>query len=244
MSGLTIRQVPAARGAAWIAGGWQLFASSWGQWVLFFLVLALLNVVVGALPRLTVGGFGLALGQLATSFLTPVFLGGLYLAARDQQEAGNKPKVGDLFQGFSGNPELLIWGGIGLILSLLGSLTAFIVAGPAPVLNLNDPAVLEQYLLYTQSSLPVALIFGLITGLAYWFGIPASALDKVPALSALAFSYRAGFYNVGALLLYGVLAALILLVGILALGLGLLVALPLGLLANYSAYRDVAGLTS
>jgi len=30
----------------------------------------------------------------------------------------------------------------------------------------------------------------------------------------------------------------------LALGLGLLVALPLGLLANYSAYRDVAGLTS
>lgn len=241
MSGLTIRQVPAARGAAWIAEGWRLFASSWGQWVLIFLVLALLNLALGALPRLTVGGFGLSLGQLATSFLTPIFLAGLYLAARDQQELGQKPNVGDLWRGFSGNQELLVWGGIGLALSFLGSFTVFIVAGPAPTLNLNDPLALEQYLLYTQQVLPVTLIFGLITGLAYWFGIPASALDRVPALSAFAFSYRAGFYNILALLLYGILAALILFAGMLALVIGLLVALPLGLLANYCAYRDIAG---
>lgn len=241
MSSPKIRQVPAARGAAWIAAGWRLFAGAWGQWVLVFLVLALLSLAVGALPRLMIGGFGLSLGQLATSFLTPVFLGGLFLAARDQEELSRKPKVADLFRGFSGNPELLLWGGIGLILSLLGSLTVFVVAGPAPDLNLNDPVALEQYLFYTLHVLPVILIFGLITGLAYWFGIPASALDRVPALSALAFSYRAGFYNLGALLLYGILAASIFVAGILALGVGLLVALPLGLLANYSAYRDVAG---
>lgn len=240
MNKLVIRQVPAKQGAAWIGSGYNLFAQSWGQWILIFLVMAVFYLATAILPTVKIGAFPLSLAQLASGFLGPVFLGGLYLAAREQERSG-KPQLADLFRGFSGHPELLVWGGIGVILSFLSSLTAFAVAGPAPALDLNDPAAFEQSLLYLQQSLLVNLIFALVTGLAYWFGIPASALDKVPALRAWGLSYRASAYNLGALLVYGLLGALIFLAGLLALGLGLLVALPIGLLANYRAYSEVVG---
>jgi hypothetical protein len=236
MQQLVIRKVPASRATAWLKEGWALFVQAWGAWVVVDLILGLMCIVGGIVP---------IVGPLAITFLAPFMFGGLYQAAREQEQTGRKPEVGDLFRIFSSPHKaiFMVWGGVSVGLTTI-SLVVSLVSG---LLN----AYLQQHGAGVGSSVVLLLLLvffltiflvTLVWAVAQWWGFPASALVGMPFRDAAVFSLRLTMANIVPLLVYGVLACVVLLAGAVALVVGLLVALPVVTLATYRAFCEMTGL--
>ena len=75
--------------------------------------------------------------------------------------------------------------------------------------------------------------------MAYWFAPALVALDDLTAFSAMKLSFFGCMKNVLSFLVYGILGLVLLLIGVIPLGLGLLVVLPVLTASIYVAYRDI-----
>lgn len=235
---ITIRIVPVARAAAWLAQGWRLFANAWGLWLLISLVWLVLLTAITYLPSVPLGNFDLPLGDLVSGAFEAIAIGGLYLAIRDQVQSGRRLRVSDLFRAFSGHPQIALWGVAYLLLALVASLVAFAVFGPAPVVIPDDPDSLAQDFAYSVQLLAVTGIISLVLTPLYWLGLPLSALKGVPIWDAMVLSWQASFVNPGAFLLYCLYVLVLFVVGLVTL-VGFLIALPLLLLATYCAFSEL-----
>ena len=67
------RTVAGARGWNWIADGWGFFRRQPGIWIGITVIAAVIFIVLAFIPLL---------GTLATSVLTPVFVGGIVIGCR------------------------------------------------------------------------------------------------------------------------------------------------------------------
>ena len=228
------RAVPIGRGWGWIADGFGHFKKSPGAWIGALIVWFILIMVLSFIPLI---------GQIALMLIAYVLLAGFMIGCRAQSN-GEAFQVGHLFAGFSGPLGKLI------ILSIISGVVSmgimFVAMGPLylemmkggmePSAELNaavmDPAKFWIPML-------VGMLFLVPWFMAIWFAPALIALDDVSVFKALKLSFVGCLKNILPFLLYGLMAAILYVLGAIPLLLGLLVVGPTLLASIYVAYQDI-----
>ncbi len=228
-----MRKVPAAAAMAWLRFGLDMLRRYPGA----FLGMGVVVVILGQIPLA---------GTLIALLLGPSLTAGVAYAAREA-DAGRTPRLGQLFEAFTGDKPLgslvaLCLPTIGLIVALI-LLLVFVLLGATG----GDPQQLqamtatpEALLAVLRGHLGVLLLLVLIAAvlqtMLVFFAVPRVMFDRRGAFGAMADSVRASTRNAGALLsLVFVLFAL----GIVAAAVvAVLVYLPLALLHVAGAWAQ------
>lgn len=240
------RSLPAGRGWGWIADGWALFKARPWTWIgvllLFYLILILLSLVP-------------SVGGLAVTLVQPILTAGLMIGAH-AQHTGGRLEVGHLFAGFQAHTGRLALLGLAYLLLAIG-IGVVTVLGLLLVLQLTGAPGLEQQLIFLEDPGPIqlptqvpmeplllipvliALLMGVTVAMAMLFAPALIALNAVPVVRALKLSLQGCLRNVLPFLVFGLAALGLLLLGSLPMMLGLLVVVPVLVIALYMAYRDI-----
>lgn len=196
------RIVASANGARWLAEGWRLFRVAPLGWLALVFAYLLLTNLVMLVPLVGVAAF---------LVLYPAFSVGLMAAARAASRRAPL-QLGLLFDGFrQGVRAQLVLGAI----YLAGSIVIFgaaLLADQEDVLRAvlsgrHKPDALEPGDLLP----PLAVLAGLYAPvlMMFWFAPPLAAWHALGAVKALFFSFVACLMNWRALLVYGVVTALV-----------------------------------
>ena len=218
--------MPWRRAFAWYEDAMRLVKRGPAVWALLALATLATEIALQALP-----GVGLALGRI----LGPLVACGLLFAAASA-DAGEPPRAAHALAAFRAGA---------------GAMLAIIVAGALTFAAEAFAAwwIAEVDLLAADAStgeLTLAAIAGI-----YAIGILASPpLTFVPFLvlfgdaapgRAFAASFTGFALNVAPLCVYAALSLVLLFFGLLTMGIGLLLALPLWAASSYAAWKDVFG---
>jgi hypothetical protein len=244
------RRVASGRGWTWLREAFDLFKQAPGTWIVIVLIYLVIDIVGSMLPG----------GSLLTTLLGQVFGGGLMLACA-AADSGQKPKIGQLFAGFSGGrfgPLLLLailYMGAMLILAVFGLLLALAFSAlplsEIRAMDLTAPdAVIEQLMPQLLSNLPLILVV-LILVLLYiplvmglWLAPALIVLRGQQPIAAFKLSLRACVINAVPFLVYGAFGLLLTIAASIPLLLGWLVAAPVFFISIYTSYRDIFPLES
>lgn len=234
-------RVDAGRGAGWISEGWALFKLAPLLWIVAMIIIFAVSFLIGLLPFL---------GSIANFLLGPVFMVGM-LAFAHGLASGEEADVGKLFIGFREKTGPLVTLGalylgmlilvgivaVGVLLATVG-LGAFSLADPEQVVSslIAGGAVLGVLLALLVFLALVALVFS-----AYWYAPALVFYAGLSPVEALKESFAATWRNWLPLLVYGILCVLVMLLGTLALLVGLIVAMPVLTASYYASFRDVFG---
>lgn len=231
-----MRRVPAAHGWYWIAQAFGLFRRNALNWAMLNLALLLIALGLGLVP---------VIGAYTLYLLTPLFLGGMMAACRDQ-EAGREVEMTHLFRGFRQNATHLITvGGVYLVGQVVIAGTVLSIGGAdlEEALRAAAEGTAVQFTPAAEDRILLAVLVGsaLFVPLAMgvWFAPPLVMLDNVPAVRAMQLSMRACLLNLLPFLFYGVIMFGFLMVAMAPLFAGLVVWVPLAVISGYTSYRDV-----
>lgn len=222
--------VPAGHGWEWWRSGFAIFRASPWMWLLVLIVLiGLLFVATGIVTALALsmmrsspaglivvfGLFGLAL-----SIVYPIFSGGLMLGARAVDE-GEGLGVGHVFAGFGHSGGRLATVGLAMLAgNFLIQVLVTVLFGAwlrTGAMSANPAMMMQQgvliFLVYLALTLPLAM--------GFWFAPALVVFNDSPALDAIRSSFLGCLKNVVPFLIYGLVA----------LGIGIVIALLLGIIA-------------
>lgn len=226
------RRVSAGAPAQWLSTGWAMFKEAPGPWVGMVVVYMLISLGVGMIP---------VIGLLGT-LLGPILVAGLTMAA-DGQSRGQRPELGNLFDGFKRNAGslamvgvlyLCVFLGFALLagVGLVGMFGAAMAGGGGDgmgAMAIGGGLVFGALLV---------LLIGPLSFSTMW--APALvALHDIPALQALKMSLSAGLRNWVALLVVMLWGFVLLIPVLLTFGLAGLVVGPVAIIALWAAYRDI-----
>jgi uncharacterized membrane protein len=226
-------------GLKWIGEAFRLFGKAPGIWILIALVFFALSIAMAFVP---------VLGNLASTLLMPVFIGGIMLGCR-ALDAGEDLRIGHLFEAFSVNTGQLVLVGlfmlIGYVLAIIGLVViAIVMVGPDILSNLGDGDAMEAWFL-ERGLLKILLIAAIGLALciplamAYWFAPLLVVLRNLEPLAAMRQSFSACIRNVVPFLLYGIALLVLAIVAVIPIGLGLLVLAPVVYASIYTSYKDI-----
>jgi hypothetical protein len=212
------RIVETRRGARWLSDGWRLFRAAPLGWIAVAFAYGLIMMLMSAVPLIGTAGF---------LVLYPALTVGLMAAARAASRRA-PVEIGMLFDGFRhGLRAQIVLGAIYLACSMV------VFAG---TLLADDDQVLRAVLSGRHTDelqmgdlvAPLGVMAALYTPMLmmFWFAPPLAAWHAVGAVKALFFSFIACMMNWRALLLYGLVTMLAVIV--LAFGLFVAVALASG----------------
>jgi hypothetical protein len=209
------RTVAAGRGLQWAREGLELFAASPAVWIGITILFLLMAVVLSIIP----------FAGMLWSVVVPIHAGGLMLGCRALRQ-GQPLEVRYLFNGFEA-PRLQPLALVGA-LYLAGSVNVMLPIILLAVVGSLGSAFIVGTTRASVAALAVAVVIGLlivllvlaaimVLSLALWFAPALVVFDEVPALEALKASLRAGWMNIGAFTVYGLVM----------IGVGLIAAAPL-----------------
>lgn len=240
--GVPAAKVDAGRGANWIGEGWTLFKVAPSMWILALLILAGIEILLGLIP---------ILGNIASTLIGPIFIVGILTFAHGIAQ-GEEADVGKLFVGFKEKLGTLIAVAalyivmiVGVI--VVGAIVTLPLLGGANLFNAASPEQAMQALMEGVGVAGVLIamlaIFALTVPVvaAYWFAPGLVFYADMGAVAAMKQSFSACLRNWLPFLVYGILASLVILLGALALVIGLFVALPVLMASYYVMFRDLFG---
>jgi uncharacterized membrane protein len=234
---MKIRSVAPGRGWQWIAEAFQLFRKNPLIWVVLNLALMLIGVGLSVLP---------VIGAYVLYLLTPMFLGGIMVAAKDL-EAGQDIEIAHLFRGFRHNTAHLVTvGGVYLVGQVVISGVMLTVGGPefqeavkAGIGALDVSALTPEGARRVLQAMLAGTVLFVPLAMAVWFAPTLVILDDQPGYQALWTSLLACLRNALPLLIYSIVSSVLLLFAVIPFGLGLILWIPVMLLTIYTSYRDV-----
>lgn len=240
--GATAARVDAGRGVSWISEGWSLFKAAPLMWVVALLILFGLQAVLGMIP---------VLGSIASIFMGPIFMVGV-LAFAHGIASGEEADLGRLFVGFKDRLGTLIAVAALYLVMILGVIVLAVVAmkvllGGTALFSAADPGQAFQSILASGGAVAMLLMVLVMVALmmlvaaAYWYAPGLVFFADLGAGDAMKESFRACLSNWLPFLVYGIMGFLVLLLGTLALVIGLLVALPVLMASYYASFRDLFG---
>lgn len=206
-----------------------------------------LYVGVGLLTILLIGCI-----PIVNLFLIGPVLGGFYyFVLRDMD--GEPVEFGMMFKGFEKFVPLMVIGLIqaipGIIFEIFRFTTnmaqIFTMRGAgngrgdffqAPPPNVGLAEGLSLLVIIVAL---VFIVFSIFWGIAFFFAIPAAMEHNLGPIEAIKLSASAGFSNAGGIILLYILSFLVALLGLIALCVGIFVAIPVIYAANAVAYRHV-----
>ncbi|MCP4992803.1 MAG: hypothetical protein GY934_03305 [Gammaproteobacteria bacterium] len=228
--------VPMGHGWQWLSTGFGLFKKNPWAWIGAMVVWMVISILLGMIP----------LVSLLLSLFSGVVMGGFMLGAQEQDDGGDF-RVGHLFAGFSNHFGGLLLVGVlylvGIIVIAAG--IGITVGGSFMMMGAGmenpDPAAMEAMMMGPTVIMAILVGFLLFMPvlMAYWFAPALVALEGVSAISAMGMSFKACLKNVLPFLLYGIIALVLLIVGMIPVGLGLLVVGPMVTASIYAGYRDI-----
>jgi hypothetical protein len=236
---LPMRVLPIQDGFVWWLEAFNMFKLDPWRWlgaVLVFLVLCALTLLLREL------------GVIVQHVLQTVLLGGLMLGCR-QVDAGGRFQIGSLFWAFRGrNFKNLV---VMALVIIFGFVLFFLIIGIS-FSTLNLTFSISHVLTLTDSeNLPLIVLMLLITTLAvsavgmfYWFAPGLIVFYGVGPIDAMRLSFVASLKNMGPMLTFGIVAVLLLFVGIFTLGFGYLIIGPVAFITLYTTTRAVFGVGS
>lgn len=226
--------VPGAAGAQWIRGAWALYRRAPLQWIFVMTVWLVISV-----------GVPLFLPWVAAAaiLLQPAFFAGLMIACKATEEGG-MPAARHIFAAFRVNARALVTAGFVVAIGELLIVILLDALGfPRMTLTPDSQSIdLETFRVALDDKLWVVALGMALLALwkgMLWFVAPLLAFRRMSAGHAIRWSLYAFLSNFGALLVYGVLIAAIYFIALLPDGAGLLIALPLLAISNYTGYRAV-----
>jgi len=221
-----IASVPASRALVWYGDAMRL----WKRGPVTLSMLAVLTVLAQVAFELVPDA-----GPLASKIVVPlVACGMLYGAAA--ADAGARPRLAHVFSAFRASAAA-----IGAIVVSSGItfaaewFAADALAGVDLLRPTSTPADID--------SLSVLAIYaaGILVSLPMSFVPLAALFDDAGFVRSFAVSVAAFARNPGAFVVYGAIAFALLAVGLLTMGIGLVIALPLIACATFVAWRDLCG---
>lgn len=218
---------PIGAGWRWIKEGFNMFKQGGPLgWILLSLVFMILAIVLSIIPFI---------GSLAMALLGPVFLGGIMLGAREVDNGG-QIKVGNLFDGFSKNTgQLVMVGVLYFVLLIVAVIPGGVLIGFGTAMAAETG---EMGLLPILGGLVMAALIIPVV-MAYWFAPALVALHDKTAWDAMKLSFKGCLKNILPFLWYGIISMVLYIVGIIPLGLGLFVVVPVLMASMYTAYRGI-----
>lgn len=241
--GLPAATVDAGRGTAWISEGWSLFKAAPLMWIVAMLVLFGIQMLLGIVP---------VLGGIASLLIGPMFMVGVLAFAHAIAQAG-QADLGNLFVGFKDKVGSLAMVAVLYFALIMAVIVIFVIAavvvlGGSQLLSAANPeAVLGQVMAGAGGLAFLAvllLMFGLLVlvAAAYWYAPGLVFYANMGAWDAMKASFSACLRNWLPFLVYGILALLVMLGGMVALVIGFfLVSLPVLMASYYSSFRDIFG---
>ncbi|MGQ0578975.1 MAG: BPSS1780 family membrane protein [Betaproteobacteria bacterium] len=234
---MTIRSVAPGRGWQWIVAAFQLFRKNPLIWLVLNMALMLIGLALSLLP---------VIGAYVLYLLTPVFLGGIMTAAKDQ-DGGQDIEIAHLFRGFRHNAAHLVTvGGVYLVGQVVISGVMLTLGGPefqdavaAGIGALDAPALTPEGARRVLQAMLVGTVLFVPLAMAVWFAPALVILGDEPGFQALWTSLLACLRNVLPMLLYSIVSSVLLVFAVIPFGLGLIVWIPVMLLTIYTSYRDV-----
>lgn len=216
-------------GFNWFTDAIALLRENFLMWVGIGLAFLL---IISALSAIPVIGF-------IFSLMTPIFIGGI-MQGSAAQERGEELKFEHLFAGFKTHLQPLI------VLSLLYVVGIIMVFIPSVVISLLFFAS-KSILNFNSLSLGMivaivlpALLLMIALTFAMWCAPALIVLHDLSAISAMKKSFKGCMANLMPMLVYFLVSGICVLLCItLTLGIGVLVAFPVLMLASYTSYRDV-----
>ncbi len=208
-----------------VSKGWEIVKPNY----LMFVAVALLLVILGCIP-------------VVSWFLVGPLFVGVY-AALLKQYRGENADFGMIFSGFSKFFPAFVIGILFLLPSIILN-TYRLGMNAVQLLAIFNPNEL------TAGAATIFWIFGILLNLfvfigsilcwiTFCFGLPLLAEHDLSIMDTIKLSARAGWANVGGLILLILVVGLMLIVGILALCIGIFFVLPIVYAAITVAYRQV-----
>ena len=235
--------VPSGHGTAWWTEGWRLFVAAPGPWIAITVIFLVLFVMIALIP---------IIGSIATTLLTPVFAGGVFVGCRSL-DRGGALTVGHLFASFSDRlgPLIIVGviyliGSFVIVLVVIACLIATVGIGGFSALMSGDPFQ-ASWTLLTSVGLGalLALLFGMLLGLpllmAYWYAPALVVFRNDEPLAAMKTSFTACLVNMLPMLVYSLLGLVFAIAATIPFGLGWLVLGPVFAASVYASYKDIFG---
>ncbi|MET0066256.1 MAG: BPSS1780 family membrane protein [Candidatus Thiodiazotropha sp.] len=230
------RSVSLGRPFAWIAGGWGHFKESPLAWILSLVIWLGLNIGVSLIPLA---------GAIAVNLIAPTLIAGFMIGCREQEEGGQF-SVSHLFAGFSQNTGQTILIGLFYMITMLVLTFAMVavIFGNMSAGMMTEPGDVEAMsgMMFTTSTfvgLGIAFVIFILVFFAYLFAPALAGLESLSAWESMKLSFVGSVKNILPLILYGILAMLLMMLGSLPVGLGLLVVIPVLIGAMYTAFKDI-----
>lgn len=202
MAAPVFRTVPPSTGAAWARRGLDTLAAAPATWLGIVLLFILVGIVLSVIP----------FAGMLWSVVIPIHVGGLMMGCRALDQ-GQPLEVRHLFNGFEA-PRLQPLALVGALylagtLILILPLILIVVAGTLLSAATVGAAGVGAVGSLVGVGVVVAIVFlltmagGIVLSLALWFAPALVVFDEVQALDALKLSLRAGWANIGAFVVYG-----------------------------------------
>lgn len=234
--------LPAGQGVSWIGEGWNIFKAAPGMWIVALLIWLGIQIVLSLIP---------ILGSLASLLLGPSFAVGL-LAFAHGISVHEKADLGNLFAGFKDRLGALVilallYFVLVLAVLIVGGVLAFLLLGGAALTSASENS--EQLLatILSGGGLPFLLLMAVVFSLivlvimAYMYAPALVFFANQSAGDAMKQSFSACLRNWLPILVFGLLAIVMAIVGALPFGLGLLIVLPVLFAANYASFKGMFG---
>lgn len=223
-----MRAVAASQGSRWFADGWALFQLRPGMWIMLGLIDLLFTILLYELPY----------ASDLTAVFTVLWTGGMMFAADHCRTTGSV-RLADVLRGIRVNFEPLFAAAVfGLLVAIVCDLTGDRAASALRLMAFGGASANLQSALALAAG-ALYLTAALIGAMALWLAPALIVLNGATPGDALRASFTASWRNAPAALVYGLIAAALLISCVLTLGVAALVVAPLVYLSTYAASLDM-----
>ena len=221
----------------YISKGFDIFKQNPGGYIGFAVLFFLISLIVNMIPLL---------GFLIAIVITPPLSVGIAISAHKQEREGSM-EFGSFFKGFDYIGQLIVAYIIMLLIYMVVALPLILILGIGffSAFATGDPeAIMESY----QSVAKLGVWLLLIMAIFAYVGVSMRwtnyliVFHKYDAVSAIKTSWQLVNKRWIWHFLFLLLCGLICLLGVLALLIGLVVAYPIIMAADYAGYADITGL--
>ena len=232
---MEIRQVSAKHGWHWIANGFHMFRKAPMIWVLVCFTLLLIAMTLALIPML---------GQFIFTLISPVFLAGIMIGCREQDQ-GKQLEIVHLFVAFKTNAVPLITvGGIYLIGQVLIIGLVMMIGGSQMTdMLLYGKRVDESELIGVMDNMLTASLIALLLSIplmmAAWFSPLLVVFHNMQPIPAMKKSFFACLKNIIPFQFYGILLITFTLIAFMPYGAGLVILIPTIFASIYVSYKDI-----
>ncbi|MBK9734889.1 MAG: hypothetical protein IPO92_07955 [Saprospiraceae bacterium] len=217
--------------------GWKIFSQNPGGYLGFEAIQILVGIILGLIPLV---------GSILQMIINPPLQVGIPIAANDQ-ELKNDNEFGNFFKGFEHFVPLLIANIVKTVIALIVVSPVIVILGIAffKAFMFQDMELISDSFESMMDYWWLIAIIGLIEGyifISFRWANYLIVFHQYEAIQALKTSWALVNKNLLGHIGFGLMAIPVFIVGLLALIVGIFVAVPVIFTADYAGYADITGL--